>query len=169
MTNPQVNKSYNSLETVLKKDKPANRNKITVDYVNFFSGRLSAIRQKPTVFKINNWRPNFCDWRKTSWRRQIITTLTSQSITPPADQVKCQKYIILCRRTIIYDLQLLRKINNRDMTLHCAFVLACGLNVVIGVVNRAMTTANKTWTITHPLDESHFDIHAANCSSKFSL
>ena len=113
MTNPQVYKSYNNLETAL--------------------------------FKINNWRPNFCDWRKTSWHRQIITTLTSQSITPPADQVQCQKYIILCRRTIIYDLQLLRKINNRDMTLHCAFVLACGLNVVIGVVNRAMTTANKTY------------------------
>ena len=93
--------------------------------------------------------------------------MTSQSITPPADQVKCQKYIILCRRAIIYDLQLLRKINNRDMTLLCAFVLACGLNVVIGVVSRAMKTANKTWTITHPLVESHFVIHVANCSSKF--
>lgn len=106
-----------------KKNKPAknqrNRNKITIYYFNFFNGGLSAIQQKPTVFKINNWRPNFCDWRKTLWCGQIITTLTSQSISPLADQVKCQKYIILCRRTIIYVLQLLKKIEQLwyDVTL----------------------------------------------------
>ena len=29
------------------------------------------------------------------------------------------------------------------MTLHCAFVLACGLNVVIGVAGRVVKTVNK--------------------------
>ena len=58
MTNPQVNKSYNNLETVLKKDKPAKISGTAIKSQSttsiFFNGGLSAIRQKPTVFKINN-------------------------------------------------------------------------------------------------------------------
>ena len=129
---PQVcNKSYNDLETVLKKKKKKkrnsqyqrNRNKITIYYFKFFLKRRTRCdRAKTRNIQNKQLKPNFCDWRKTSWRRQIITTLISQPISPPADPVKRQKYIILCRRTIIYDLQLL---NNCDTMPHCAFVLAC--------------------------------------------
>ena len=117
------NKSYNDLETVLKKKRNSqyqrNRKKITIYYVKFFNRGLGAIEQKPTIFKINNWR-------KTSWRRQIIRTLISQPISPPADQVKRQKYIILCRRTIIYDLQLLKKIKQLWYDATLCFCLSCG-------------------------------------------
>ena len=73
---PQVcNKSYNDLETVLKKKKKkgtANISGIAIKSQSttsiFFNGGLGAIEQKPTIFKINNWR-------KTSWRRQIITII----------------------------------------------------------------------------------------------
>ena len=63
---PQVcNKSYNDLETVLKKKKKkkgtANISGIAIKSQsttsNFFNGGLGAIERKPTIFKINNWRP----------------------------------------------------------------------------------------------------------------
>ena len=63
---PQVcNKSYNDLESVLikkkKKKGTANISGIAIKSQsttsNFFNGGLGAIERKPTIFKINNWRP----------------------------------------------------------------------------------------------------------------